>query len=51
MDERERLQINTEIKRLTLDSEMGEQFKVMACSKRYDKLVPGFQHNDLRQLL
>ena len=51
MDERKRLQINTEIKRLTLDSEMGEQFKVMACSKRYDKLVPGFQHNDLRQLL
>ena len=51
LSERERLQINTEIKRLTLDTEMGEQFKVMACSKRYDKPVPGFEHNDLRQLL
>lgn len=51
LDERERLLINTEIKRLTLDSEMGEQFKVMACTKGIEKLVPGFAHNDLRHLL
>jgi SAM-dependent MidA family methyltransferase len=49
--ERERLRVNTEIKRLTLDTEMGEQFKVMACSKHYDKPVPGFVHHDLRHLL
>jgi len=50
-DERERMQLNTEIKRLTLDSEMGEQFKVMACSKNHDRAVPGFEHHDLRHLL
>ena len=51
MDERDRLRMNSEIKRLTLPTEMGEQFKVMACSKQYDKVVPGFHHNDLRHLL
>lgn len=51
LNEAERLQINHEIKNLTLDTEMGEQFKVMACSKRCEQIVPGFQHNDLRHLL
>jgi SAM-dependent MidA family methyltransferase len=51
LNERERLAINNEIKRLTLDTEMGEQFKVMACCKQCDTVVPGFEHNDLRHLL
>lgn len=51
VDERERLAVNNEIKRLTLDTEMGEQFKVLACSKRYDGVVPGFGHHDLRHML
>jgi SAM-dependent MidA family methyltransferase len=51
LDERDRLRINNEIKRLTLPSEMGEQFKVMACMKETEMTVPGFQHNDLRHLL
>ena len=42
MDERDRLRMNSEIKRLTLPTEMGEQFKVMACSKQYDKVVPSW---------
>ena len=46
-----RLASNTEIKQLTLDTEMGEQFKVMACSKRYEGSVPGFAQNDMRHLL
>ena len=51
LGERERLAINNEIKRLTLDTEMGEQFKVMACSKHRDAVVPGFEKHDLRHLL
>ncbi|MBI1424738.1 MAG: SAM-dependent methyltransferase [Gammaproteobacteria bacterium] len=51
LDERERLAVSTEIKQLTLDTEMGEQFKVMACSKDLDVRVRGFEHNDLRHLL
>lgn len=51
LDEAERLRINSEIKSLTLETEMGEQFKVMACSKRYEQSVPGFQHHDMRHLL
>jgi SAM-dependent MidA family methyltransferase len=51
LTERDRLRINNEIKRLTLPTEMGEQFKVMACTKQFDKAVPGFTHNDLRHLL
>ena len=50
-DEQERLRINHQIKSLTLETEMGEQFKVMACSKHCEQLVPGFQQNDLRHLL
>ncbi len=51
LDEAQRLAMATEIKQLTLDTEMGEQFKVMACSKQYDGVVPGFIHHDLRHLL
>jgi SAM-dependent MidA family methyltransferase len=51
LGERERLALNAEIKQLTLDSEMGEQFKVMVCSKGVDVGVPGFEYNDLRHLL
>lgn len=51
MDERERLMINSEIKKLTLESEMGEQFKVMACSKGDSVSVPGFEHHDMRHML
>ncbi|MEJ2439988.1 MAG: SAM-dependent methyltransferase [Gammaproteobacteria bacterium] len=51
MNERERLMINSEIKRLTLESEMGEQFKVLACTKAVEQPVPGFEHHDLRHIL
>jgi len=50
-DERERVQANADIRRLTMDTEMGEQFKVMACIKNYAGKVPGFEHHDLRHLL
>lgn len=50
-DERTQLRANNEVKRLTLPTEMGEQFKVMACSKHDDGSLRGFEHNDLRHLL
>jgi len=49
--EAQRLAANNEVRQLTLETEMGEQFKVMACSKNTDQRVPGFEHNDLRHLL
>lgn len=45
------LQLANEIKKLTMPNEMGENFKVMALSKNYDQIVPGFQQYDLRHLL
>lgn len=51
LSERERLMVNSEIKKMTLETEMGEQFKVMACSKGDSFSVPGFEHHDMRHLL
>jgi len=51
LTESQRLAMNNEIRQLTLETEMGEQFKVMACSKHLDSRVPGFEHNDLRHQL
>lgn len=49
--ESERLAMNNEIRQLTLETEMGEQFKVMACTKNHEQPVPGFEHHDLRHQL
>lgn len=51
VDDRSQLRNNNEVKRLTLPTEMGEQFKVMACSKQVVAALPGFQVNDMRHLL
>ncbi len=37
-----------QIKTLTLPSEMGERFKVMALTKNYDEALRGFVMQDLR---
>jgi SAM-dependent MidA family methyltransferase len=50
-DDHSRLRNNNEVKRLTLPTEMGEQFKVLACTKALDQRLPGFQLNDMRHLL
>ncbi len=47
----EQLKTSTEIKKLTMPNEMGENFKVMVLSKNYDKMVPGFEQFDLRHIL
>ena len=45
------IQMVNEIKRLTLPTEMGEQFKVMALTKNIAHLQHGFEQYDLRHLL
>lgn len=47
----QRMQLANEIKRLTLPQEMGEMFKVMALSRQWDTMLPGFQRHDLRSHL
>ena len=45
------LQASGQVKRMTLPSEMGESFKVMAFTKNYDGDVGGFEQYDIRHLL
>jgi SAM-dependent MidA family methyltransferase len=45
------LQLANEVKRLTLPQEMGEIFKVMALTRQWDTMLPGFQQHDLRSRL
>ncbi|MCP4407134.1 MAG: SAM-dependent methyltransferase [Gammaproteobacteria bacterium] len=48
LDEGLRLEYSQQIKRLTLPSEMGERFQVIALGKRFDAPIPGFGLRDLR---
>lgn len=50
-DERERLQAAQQIQTLTMPNEMGELFKVMALSRKYDAGLRGFESQDLRNRL
>lgn len=47
-DEHARLQVSQQIKRLTLPSEMGERFQVMALGKDLDLPLMGFRLRDYR---
>ncbi len=47
-DARQQIRLSQQIKTLTLPSEMGERFKVMALSKHYDQPLTGFMLNDYR---
>lgn len=50
-DPKQQLILSQQIKTLTLPSEMGERFKVMALSKNYDEPLSGFVMQDLRNRL
>lgn len=50
-DIRGQLEIAAQVKQLTLPSEMGELFKVMALSKKYDVPLQGFMLRDERSRL
>ncbi|MDX1335593.1 MAG: class I SAM-dependent methyltransferase, partial [Gammaproteobacteria bacterium] len=50
-DSKERAKLAHEIRQLTLPGEMGERFKVMALSKKYDQSLRGFAWQDLRAVL
>jgi SAM-dependent MidA family methyltransferase len=50
-DERQQLLLAQQIRTLTLPSEMGELFKVMALSRHYDEALGGFALQDLRSRL
>lgn len=47
----EQLQLNQQIKTLTLPSEMGERFKVMLLGKQLSGNIPGFSGRDYRHSL
>lgn len=47
MDETQRIKLMQGVKQLTLPSEMGERFKVIACSKNTSQNLMGFQVKDL----
>ncbi|MDT8452334.1 MAG: SAM-dependent methyltransferase [Gammaproteobacteria bacterium] len=47
-DVKHQLLLAQQIKTLTLPSEMGERFKVMALTKNYDEPLAGFNMQDLR---
>ncbi|MCK5639405.1 MAG: SAM-dependent methyltransferase, partial [Gammaproteobacteria bacterium] len=51
VDIRKQLEIAAQVKQLTLPSEMGELFKVMALSKDYDGPLQGFMLRDERSRL
>ena len=51
LDEKQRFKFNQAVKMLTLPSEMGELFKVMALTKEYDEPLQGFNLLDLRRTL
>ena len=50
-NERDRIQMATAIKTLTLPGEMGERFQVMALGKGYDLPLRGFRTQDLSHRL
>ena len=50
-DPKQQLLLAQQIKTLTLPSEMGERFKVMALTKDYDEPLTGFQFMDFRNRL
>ena len=55
LSERERLKMNNQVRRLTLPTEMGERFQVMALSRGLDENISenlgGFRYSDLRHRL
>ncbi len=50
-DNRQYIALSREVKQLTLPSEMGERFKVMALTRRFDEPLAGMQHADFRHRL
>jgi len=50
-DVQQQIKLSQQIKTLTLPSEMGDRFKVMALTKNYDKPLKGFSMLDLRNRL
>lgn len=50
-DVRQQVELSQQIKTLTLPSEMGDRFKVMALTKNYDQPLLGFSMLDLRNRL
>jgi len=50
-DIQQQIKLSQQIKTLTLPSEMGERFKVMALTKNYDEPLMGFSMLDLRNRL
>jgi SAM-dependent MidA family methyltransferase len=50
-DERQRLELVQQLRTLTMPTEMGEEFKVMALSRGYDQPLRGFALQDLRNRL
>ncbi len=50
-DARQQIKLSQQIKTLTLPSEMGERFKVMALTKNYEEPLQGFSMLDLRNRL
>jgi len=50
-DIQQQIKLSQQIKTLTLPSEMGDRFKVMAITKNYDEPLKGFSMLDLRNRL
>ena len=50
-DVQQQIKLSQQIKTLTLPSEMGDRFKVMALTKNYDEPLKGFSMLDLRNRL
>lgn len=50
-DVKQQVKLSQQIKTLTLPSEMGDRFKVMALTKNYDEPLRGFSMLDLRNRL
>ena len=50
-DVQQQIKLSQQIKTLTLPSEMGDRFKVMALTKNYDEPLTGFSMLDLRNRL
>jgi len=50
-DIQQQIMLSQQIKTLTLPSEMGDRFKVMALTKNYEKPLMGFSMLDLRNRL
>lgn len=50
-DIQQQIKLSQQIKTLTLPSEMGDRFKVMALTKNYDEPLKGFSMLDLRNRL